>query len=711
VLAVQIVAELSAKSFCRRADAQRLAVAVCASLPCIAAAGALDDSRANPRVDEIVTTGVRVRPISALPRSATVITAEDIALSPSANILDLLAREANLNLRSLFGSAKFGGVDIRGQGDTYSSNVIVLVDGVKINAADQSGADFSSLPLNQVERIEVIRGANAVRYGSGAVGGVINILTRQPEPGMALNANGRAGSYSTTETGVSASWAGDKLAIGASANWLDSDGYRDNGDLDTDDYSAQLRFTPASWIDLRLQGEWHDDDYGLPGPISKGEDPESTDFPFNGGETDDDRVRLVASLGNETTGVLRMHGGLQDRTNEYRVQSASDQTAQQERPDVIEQDDTLFEVQYDKSFSLFSLTHDLTLGLDLLQTDYSRDQYELNGDFQDSLQGDIRQTAWFVAGDFRITEKLTFSTGYRQDYFRNTGGTYIEDCAESDKTDFGIPTLTPVCLPDAPVFLQPNESGSNRQSWRNSAIEAGFVYNPTERTNLFISYAQSFRNPNADDLFDSDITNDGISDLEPQTSDHLDAGIRQQVGSDIEWGLALFYSATDDEILYSLNPENLLSTNLNADEEVERYGAEADLRWYAVSWLLLTTSLGYTHGRFDDSNNELPLVPEWTGSLGMQLQPVNDLTWSMTANYASRRRDGNDFSNTQNKLDDYIVVDTRLSYELNALTFYTGINNAFDKKYATSSYSGQFYPAPDRNYYAGFTYSVSKNND
>jgi len=83
----------------------------------------------------------------------------------------------------------------------------------------------------------------------------------------------------------------------------------------------------------------------------------------------------------------------------------------------------------------------------------------------------------------------------------------------------------------------------------------------------------------------------------------------------------------------------------------------------------------------------------------------------MTANYASRRRDGNDFSNTQDKLDDYIVVDTRLSYELNALTFYTGINNAFDKKYATSSYSGQFYPAPDRNYYAGFTYSVSKQND
>ena len=97
------------------------------------------------------------------------ITADDIELLPSSNIVDLLAREANLNLRSTLGNAKFSGVDIRGQGDAYSSNVQVLVDGIRLNAADLSGADYSSVPLDQIERVEVIRGANSVRYGNGAI--------------------------------------------------------------------------------------------------------------------------------------------------------------------------------------------------------------------------------------------------------------------------------------------------------------------------------------------------------------------------------------------------------------------------------------------------------------------------------------------------------------------------------------------------------------
>ena len=706
VLSVLVVAENNRNGL-QVPGLGRLAMLICACLPASVMAGPLEEGRTNPRVDEIVTTGVRERPISALPRSANVITAEDIALSPSANILDLLAREANLNLRTLFGSAKFGGVDIRGQGDTYSSNVLVLIDGVKINAADLSGADFSSIPLDRVDRIEVIRGANAVRYGGGAVGGVINILTRQPEKGMALNANGRAGSYSTREAGLGASWAGEKFALGASGNWEDSDGYRDNGDLDTDDYAAQLRLNPVSWFNLRLQGEWHEDDYGLPGPVSKDEDPEGTDFPFNGGETDDDRVRLITSLGNDTTGVLRMQGGLQDRENRYRVQSQP-----MVEPDVIEQDDTLFEIQYDKSVGAFGRRHDLTLGLDLLETDYSRDQYELNGDFQDSLQGDLRQTAWFAAGDFRFTDKLTFSTGYRQDRFRNSGGRFILDCAPEDKTDFGGLIPDPVCLPDAPEIVQPDDNGTKRETWRNSAFEAGFVYNPTDSTNLFVSYAQSFRNPNTDEIFDGDIDDDGLSDLKPQTSDHIDAGIRQLVGADIEWGLAVFYSETDDEILYSLDPDTLVSVNRNAAEQVERRGAETDLRWFVSSGLLLTANVGYTRARFDDSDNELPLVPEWTGGLGAQYQPFAGLTWAVTANYAGRRYDGNDFNNeTYEKLDDYTVVDTRLSYEFGGLTLFAGVNNAFDEEYATSSYSGQFYPAPDRNYYAGFNYRVNKLNE
>ena len=135
----------------------RTAVATAGLLLCapVLTAGPLEESREDPRVAEIVTTGVRDKPLAKLPRSANVITAEDIALSPNVNITDLLAREANVVLRSLTGSDRFAGVDICGQGDTNGSNVLVLVDGFSINEADLSGSDFSSVALDQVDRIEV----------------------------------------------------------------------------------------------------------------------------------------------------------------------------------------------------------------------------------------------------------------------------------------------------------------------------------------------------------------------------------------------------------------------------------------------------------------------------------------------------------------------------------------------------------------------------
>ena len=121
-----------------------------------AAAGVLE-------LDEVVVTGSRPESVWQQPRSVAVITRADIERGTSGNLVDLLAREANVNLRSFFGNDKSAGVDIRGMGDTFVSNVLVLVDGVRINASDLSGADFASIPLDQIERVEIVRGANAVR--------------------------------------------------------------------------------------------------------------------------------------------------------------------------------------------------------------------------------------------------------------------------------------------------------------------------------------------------------------------------------------------------------------------------------------------------------------------------------------------------------------------------------------------------------------------
>ena len=72
-------------------------------------------------------------------------------------------------------------VDMRGFGDTASRNILILVNDRKVNPVDMSGADLLQVSLDSVERIEIIRGAGSVLYGDNAVGGVINVITKEGE--------------------------------------------------------------------------------------------------------------------------------------------------------------------------------------------------------------------------------------------------------------------------------------------------------------------------------------------------------------------------------------------------------------------------------------------------------------------------------------------------------------------------------------------------
>ena len=135
-------------------------------------------------IEEIIVTGLMPEPMHRLASSASLITAEDITRAGASNLPELLSQLANVTLKSYTGNAKSSSIDIRGSGATSVSNVLVLVDGVKMNASDLSGVDFSLINLQHIERIEVIRGGNSVRYGSGASHGIINIITRSKDINM-----------------------------------------------------------------------------------------------------------------------------------------------------------------------------------------------------------------------------------------------------------------------------------------------------------------------------------------------------------------------------------------------------------------------------------------------------------------------------------------------------------------------------------------------
>ena len=145
---------------------------------------------------------------------------------------------------------------------------LVLVDGRRVNAIDLSGTDWLQIPLDQIERIEIIRGTGSVLYGDNATGGVINILTKVPTQGVHATAGLEAGSYDANKQKVSLSASAEDLAVSLYASRSDTDGYRQNNDLLAKDLGAKLTFFATDALTLRLNGSYHYDDYGMPGALT-----------------------------------------------------------------------------------------------------------------------------------------------------------------------------------------------------------------------------------------------------------------------------------------------------------------------------------------------------------------------------------------------------------------------------------------------------------
>lgn len=690
-----------------------VAAALTALVP--GAAGA-ELSPAARRADTLVVTGLREQRSAEVPRSLSVTTRDDIERLPAVNLVDLLARAANLNLRSTLGNAKFSGVDIRGQGDTYTSNVLVMVDGIRLNAPDLSGADLSIIPVDLVERIEVIRGANTVRYGNGAVGGVINIITRKPAAGGEAGVRGRLGSFAARGWGADAAWGSERWSAALAGEFNAADGYRDNSELRQSDLRARLGYAPVDWFTAAVGALLHDDTYGLPGPLTGAEFAggdaarRQSRFPFDGGATDDDVLRADATLGTAATGELRVVAFDRQRSNRFRIGAPSAAAPFGE----IDEDTQRVDARFERNLQLGGRQHSLILGFDGNNSRYGRREGELTAAGTAVKQGYLAQRGWFAAADLQLGSALQAAIGYRQDSLRIDGrdGIVVTDlCDDVLVIGSGQNTVTLCNDPGGPrTGVSVDRAASD--SWRNSAVEAGLVFAPGGGTTVFLAYAESFRNPNVDELVLA------AANLGPQTSRHWDAGIRYAAGAALELGFAVFSSDTRDEILFFVppfipgspaggDPAASLGLNRNADDVVERVGAEADVRWTAASWLELSGNVGYTRARFAGSDARLPLVPEWTAGTTAVLTLAEGYSLSVAGSYVGSRPDGNDFSNTRfATVAPYFVADAKLSWERDGFSLYAGIANVFDEVYAASVYNEQFYPQAPRNIYAGFSYRI-----
>lgn len=214
-------------------------------------------------LDDVVVTASRVeQPVNEVIGSVTIITREQIEQRQADSLPELLRGELGVDISNNGGPGKISALYLRG---ANSSQTLILVDGVRLGSATAGTTSIEFIPVDQIERIELVRGPRSSLYGSDAIGGVIQIFTRQHD---GFTASVGAGSLHTEEYSAGFGMQGDALRFSVNGNYIQTDGFNScvgsfsNGcftvEPDDDGYrnssvSAQLGYAFGEVADLELR--------------------------------------------------------------------------------------------------------------------------------------------------------------------------------------------------------------------------------------------------------------------------------------------------------------------------------------------------------------------------------------------------------------------------------------------------------------------------
>jgi iron complex outermembrane recepter protein len=616
-------------------------------------------------------------------------------------VQDLLAREPGVQVTNLFGSVNGTGstVDMRGFGATSTSNTLVLINGRRLNDIDIAGVDFSTIPLNSIERIEITRGnSGAVLYGDGAVGGVINIVTKT---GVNLPPSGRVqgqlGSYRYGEANASFSGSNGPFAAALAGNAISSGGYRENNKLHQQNAVGDFRWSDGRDTSAYFNLTGDEQHLGLPGgrlvsPSSGinqvASDPRGAATPFDNARKQGFSATLgvtrVLAPGTE----LIVDGGVRQKNQqaEFFCTGCSD-----------------FDRGVKATLTTFSLTPRLS------------SQHDLGG-----LPGKLLAGVDFYDSTFGSDRSLHLNDPpiHRYDLTQDTiAGYFQETIALQPTTDLALGArlqsnhtaardrLDPTAPGTGCLFCTPDPQGLPLdQRETQHALHVGLEHRFNEVFSAFARAARSFRLPTVDERIGVAPSGFGIPtnfNLKTQTSHDIEGGIRLRYGA-FSLQTSVYDMRLTDELFFS--PATF--TNVNLDP-TRRYGSETIATWQVSNTVRLKGGLAYTRAVFREgpfAGNDVPLVSRWTGSAGVSWDIYKKyLVFDGVARMFGSRRMDNDSANEQPLVPGKTLVDARIGGEYEKFFWSLSVQNVFNVNYFEYAIASTFtlgnynaYPLPGR---------------
>ena len=684
--------------------------------------GSISTALAQSSQSTVIVSGSRFEEnLNQVPANVKIITRDEIENSSSNTIPQILSQIGGLRVSGLNSSTLNldASVDMGGYGPTGNSTTAVLVDGIRINPIDSSSIDWESIPIDSIERIEILQGGASVQYGNGAVGGVINIITNGGKKNI-NQASSTYGSWGTVINNAILKNTVDQTTYQLTANTSNTKGWRDNTAANAYSFDGKISHSLGGNDRIYIDAYYGYTNTQLASPVvglvgsgdpksvrtqNIGNNLTTNNSGFRQGLTktldQNYTVELDTSYNNKTSFFYTPQAdyfanadwGSAGSAMNNKLQGWQLAVSPRLKANFGSTGTTIFGYDFSKANQAGSDSFTPQSQAIILANQGLSYYNNLTSDTQNASQ--INQSLYLIQR-LPITSLLEASGGFRRQVQQ----------ASTSSTAIGSVNGTAI---------------SNQQYSANAGdVAVNANYSPGQR--IYAKWNQSFRFPNIDEYWGvlygpapnyipTTVFN-GI--LQPQTTQTYEMGGNwTALGSKIT--SSIFKSRTQNEISY--NPST--GYNYNSIYQISRTGILLDVATNISSSLNVAAGGKYQKSYYANgpfSGNALPIVPDTLLNARANYLITSNWTLGGVVNYVSNQHydTGPSYYSATPVMPAYAIGDIFTSYKYQALEGRFTIKNVGNAQYATygtapsnvsTKYS--YYPSEPRSYYVSVKYSFN----
>ena len=673
----------------------------------------------NPKEDEpvkmseVVVTATRdTQEVRKTPAHVTIITAFDISNSGATTVVEALDRLESIQFRTYSGNSSQAMIDMRGfGGDNPYGKTLVMLDGRRLNRTDMASINWLQMPINMIDRIEIVRGPGSVLYGDAAIGGVINIISKKGKGKPVFNASLLAGSYGLHNERIGVVGATDKWTYALVGENNFSYGYRDRSKYSAEGGGFDVGYAAHDLLNLSLGVSFNRADYQMPGALTKEQmrqdrrqyQPAMPAFFINANDDNDGRDQYA----NVNLGIKSFWGafGQMEMNLMYGrkdLQSNMPSWVSSWSPYSYIYSDTNADTygiapKYILGKSIFGFPNKVVAGIDYLNEPYKKEFFRDRERTGKLSTADFTRESLgsYIRDEFSILKNLILLAGYRLER-TSIKGTNVD-------------------------FATPSNNFNNDKTYHAEAYEAGLTWLWGKKSKAFAKYATVYRIPFLDEIASFNgygSPSPFLVALEKEKGANVEFGTEYYPLDNLKLGLTLFRTDMEDEIEYVIyNPMLSLGENRNVGK-TRHDGAEFSISYLWQKYLKVYGNLTYHKATFEDgayNKKEMPMVPNRIINAGLEIYLPHHVTLKPEIRHVGDAFLSGDSDNNAEKLDSYTLLDFYVLYKPTMgklrLSVFAGVENLTDTMYSSfgldyTQYGmpNFYYPMPGRTFKGGLSF-------